>query len=76
VPCLGAALISAVATLSNIIILKETLPRVVEAREAAKEAELQDEEKPLLGANGKESGPEPAIDIEGACSLYNNMAFP
>lgn len=75
-PCLCAALISAVATLSNIIILKETLPRVVEAQEAAKEAKLQDEEKPLLESNGKESGPEPAIDIEGACSLYNLMTFP
>lgn len=68
-PCLGAALISAVATLSNIIILKETLPRVVEARAAAHAAKLQDEEQPLLQSNGKESAVEPAADGEGAAFI-------
>ena len=65
-PCLGAALISAVATLSNIFVLTETLPRVVEARAAAHAAKQQDEEKPLLDGEQKPSASEPDIDIEGA----------
>lgn len=65
-PCLGAALISAVATLSNIFVLKETLPRIVEARAAAHAAKQQDEEKPLLEGDGKVAVPEPAADTEGA----------
>lgn len=65
-PCLGAALISAVATLSNVVVLKETLPRVVEARARAHAAKLQDEEQPLLQSNGKGSAAEPADDSKGA----------
>ena len=68
-PCLGAALISAVATLANVIILKETLPRIVEARAAAHAAKLQDEEQPLLHSNGKASADEPRLDAGGAASL-------
>ena len=64
-PCLGAALISAVATLSNIVILKETLPRIVEVRAAIHAAKLQDEEQPLLQSNGKASPAELALDSEG-----------
>ena len=52
--------------MSNIIILKETLPRVVEARAAAHAAKLQDEEQPLLQSTGKDSAAEPAADSEGA----------
>ena len=37
-PCLGAALVSAFATLSNTIVLRETLPAIVEARRAKQQA--------------------------------------
>ncbi len=65
-PCLGAALISAIATLSNIFVLKETLPRIVEVRAATHAAKQRDEEKPLLEGDGKLDAPEPAGDTEGA----------
>ena len=66
-------MISAVATLSNIVILKETLPRVVEARAAAHAAKLQDEEQPLLQSNGKDPAAEPAADSEGAASVTDAL---
>jgi MFS family permease len=51
-PCLGAALISAVATISNIFVLRETLPAIVEARRARQYAAEDEKEAavPLLSA--------------------------
>ena len=62
-PCLGAALISAIATVSNIFVLRETLPAIVEARKARQDAAegLKEAAVPLLGAA------EPP-DLEGAAS--------
>ena len=70
-PCLLAALVSAVALVSNAFMLKETLPRIVQAR-AARHAQTQkDETAPLLAAENGQSGsdiggkpsPLPALEV-------------
>ena len=54
-PCLLAALISAVALVSNTFMLTETLPRIVQARAAGHAADQKDETAPLLAAEDGQS---------------------
>lgn len=64
-PCLLAALISAVALISNAFMLTETLPRIVQARAADHAANQKDETAPLLAAENGQSG----SDIGGELRL-------
>ncbi len=57
-PCLLAALVSAVALISNAFMLTETLPRIVQARAAQHAANQKDESAPLLAAENGQSGSE------------------
>lgn len=58
-PCLLAALISAIAFVSNIFMLEETLPRIVAERAAARQdAGHKDDTAPLLAAEHGESASE------------------
>ena len=66
-PCLLAALISAIAFVSNIFMLEETLPRIVAERAAARQdAGLKDDTAPLLAAEHGES----ASEISGKTHSY------
>lgn len=70
-PCVGAALISAFATASNVFVLRETLPAILEARRARAEAaaERKELEQPLL------AGGAPAPDLEGGVLCLSAFAF-
>ena len=58
-PCLLAALISAIAFISNIFMLEETLPCIVAERAAARQkAGHKDDTAPLLAAQHGESASE------------------
>ena len=64
-PCLLAALVSAIAFISNIFMLEETLPRIVAERAAARQnAGHRDDTAPLLAAEHGESASETSGKIQ------------